>query len=529
MNQPERPRFDLTREPWIPCEALDGSRVDLGFEDVLLRAHELGGVHDESPLATAMIHRLLLAVLHRVVDGPRSFAEWGTLWAQQRFDAGRVRAYFERWRHRFDLFDAERPFFQVPRLAEVMFKERGQMAKVNTIRRVALDRSNYSNAVHLLEHGGDEIALSPSEALRAMLGFIGFGPGGRIDNDSGYPEECPLRSGVVVLARGETAHRTLLLNLLVLEQDKPLPTCNDDAPAWEQDAPAAREKRTVRGWLDVLTWQARRVELLPVLGPRGITIRDAITGVGLQEEGSSSEPMQAFLVRDAGKGAQALRFERGREPWRDATALFEAAGPDGHRRPAVCDQIAKLVEDDVLDRTQILQVQLFGLSGKQARIHLWRIERMPLPPQLLIVPELLEVVRSALAAAESAEAALAKSAWLLARYTLASGNRSPDKKDIGALVDRLDAKPRYWAALGARFDSFVRELGGAEDPETALVAWKATALGAARRALDDAAGQLGSQARALQARALAERQLTRELAEFSPRPAPPPTQEGASA
>lgn len=529
MTQPDRPRFDLTREPWIPCETLDGTRVELGFEEVLLRAHDLACIHDESPLATAVIHRLLLAVLHRVVDGPRSLGEWAALDAQPRFDEARVRAYFARWRQRFDLFDAERPFMQVPRLAEVLFKERdGKEAEGIPAGRVALERSYYAGAIRLLEHGGDEVGLTPAEAARAMLGFQGFGPGGRILNDSGYPKACPLRAGAVVMARGATLHRTLLLNLLVPAPGMP-PAAPDDTPAWEQDEAARRVKRPVRGWLDALTWQSRRVELLPEITGGAALVKSVITGVGVETD-EWIEPMFALFVRDPKRGAEAVRFDPDRSPWRDATALFQGAGvSDGHRRPAVCSQIARLIEDDVLQRTDLFTLDLYGLASSQAAIGLWRAERMPLPVRLLADPDRLEVVREALTVAESVEAALRGSVWLLARYALTSGDRNPDKKDIGALVDRLDAKPRYWATLGRLFDGFLREVGAAEDAEAVLVTWKDSALRAARRALDDAAQQLGTQARALQARAHAERHLAKHLADLSPPPAPVPTQEGAPA
>lgn len=520
MTQPERPRFDLSREPWIPCETLAGKRVELGFEDVLLRAHELAGVHDESPLATAMLYRLLLAILHRVVDGPRSLAAWKGLWDQPGFDAARIRAYFERWRHRFDLFDAERPFLQVPRLAEVLFTERqGKQAELTPARRLALERSGYSGAVHLLDHGGDDAGLTPGEAARAMLGFQGFGPGGRILNDSGYPKGCPLRPGAVVLARGETLHRTLLLNLLVLEHDQPVPGAGgaDDLPAWEQATAATRTKRAVRGWLDALTWQARRVELIPHVTERGLVVREVVTGAGVEPEGDWIEPMHAMQVRDEKRGPEAVRFDPDRSLWRDATALFQAsAAGKAHRRPEVCSQIARLVAKDVLPITSALALDLYGLSSSQAAIELWRAERMPLPLGLLTDMERVDVLRQALQVAEDVASALRGSVWVLASTALASGERSPEKKDVGALADRLAAGPRYWATLGAEFDALVRSVGTDEDTEGALSSWKKGARRAALRALDEAARQLGTSGRAFQARALAEKKLRVELARVSP-------------
>jgi CRISPR system Cascade subunit CasA len=520
MSAPPRPRFDVSRDPWIPCETLAGRAIELGVEDALLRAHELAAVHDESPLATAVIHRLLLAILHRVVDGPRSIEGWTALWNQDRFDADRVRDYLGRWRHRFDLFDPDRPFLQVPRLAEVICDERGgKVTKAIPARRLALECSSYAGAANLLEHGGDDEGLTPAAALRAMLGFLGFGPGGRILNDAAHPNACPLRAGAVALARGETLHRTLLLNLLVIGRDRPVPRGDDDAPAWEQKVPAQREARAARGWLDALTWQARRVHLIP--DTSGAVVKTAVTGFGTESEGPWIEPMHALFVRDPKRGPEAVRFDPDRITWRDATALFQAAGPaDQHRRPAVCSQIAELVEADVLSRDQLFSIDLYGLASSQAAIGLWGAEHMPLPARLLTDPERLGSVKAALTAAEDVASAVRGSTWLLAKVALAPGDRSPDKKDIAALAARLDAPSRYWAALGARFDALLRGLGAVDDDEPVLAAWKAAARGAAFRALVDAGRQLGATARALQARALAERHLSRGLGEALPAPAP---------
>src|SRR5690349_13929175 len=125
MPEPKSFRFNLIDEPWIPCERSSGGRVLLGLEETLLQAHILSAAHDESPLATTMLHRVMLAVLHRVL-APRTRDDWIALWEAPAFDAAKLKAYFARWRDRFDLFHPERPWLQVGRLEEVLTKERGK-------------------------------------------------------------------------------------------------------------------------------------------------------------------------------------------------------------------------------------------------------------------------------------------------------------------------------------------------------------------------------------------------------------------
>jgi CRISPR system Cascade subunit CasA len=520
------PSFDLTREPWIPCEMLDGRRVTLGLQDVLSTAHELSAVHDESPLATAMIHRVLLAVLHRVVDGPHSQGQWEALWSQRRFDRDRIDAYILRWRPRFDLFHRDHPFLQVPRLADVLKRERpGKALEVLPIRRLALECSRHSGAACLLEHGGDEQHVEPGAAVRAMLGFLGFDHGGRIFNDSGYPQACPLRRGAVVVARGGTLRETLLLNLLVLGHDWPVPASKKDAPVWEAAVPPVAGIRPVHGWLDALTWTPRRVELLPVLGDRGVSVAQVITAAGAEPQGDWTEPMHALVMRDPKRGPEAVRFDPERSLWRDSTALFASTGQANYRRPAACSQIAKLVEADVLERGRLFTIDLYGLASSQAAIELWRAERMPLPVKLLTDPERLNVVQAGLAVAEEIGEALRRSAWLLASTVLAPGDRAPDKDDIRALTERLAADAYYWAALDESFAPFLRDASHGPDPEPTLGVWKKAAADAARRALAAASAGVGTQARALQASALAERHLVQQLSRHVPAPIERSTEE----
>ena len=88
--------FNLIDQPWIPCTMPDGSHVELSLQGTLLQAHEIREIFDQSPLVTAALHRLLLAILHRNF-GPASRSEWQTLWQAKRFDSARLGSYFSGW------------------------------------------------------------------------------------------------------------------------------------------------------------------------------------------------------------------------------------------------------------------------------------------------------------------------------------------------------------------------------------------------------------------------------------------------
>ena len=94
--------FNLLEEDWIPCLMPDGHLEEMGIKDVLVRAHEVHGISDASPLVNTALHRLMLAILHRNF-GPKDLTVWKDLWRGGRWDADTLLDYFDEWRARFDL------------------------------------------------------------------------------------------------------------------------------------------------------------------------------------------------------------------------------------------------------------------------------------------------------------------------------------------------------------------------------------------------------------------------------------------
>ena len=75
-------------------------------------ASELAETRISSPLVTIAIHRLLLAILHRVYKGPKNASDRATLHRTGAFDADRIQKYLMLWKERFDLFHEKFPFYQ---------------------------------------------------------------------------------------------------------------------------------------------------------------------------------------------------------------------------------------------------------------------------------------------------------------------------------------------------------------------------------------------------------------------------------
>lgn len=164
------PEFNLVDREWIPCLRLAGNQSqELSLRDVLIEAHDIREVFDGSPLVTVALHRLLLTILHRNF-GPTSFSEWKELWRRGKWDGEVITNYLEQWRHRFDLFDGERPFFQVKRM---------ENAGIQPVTLLALEVSG--SQARLFDHSFDDTlpALSFAAAARYVIArqsfSIGFG------------------------------------------------------------------------------------------------------------------------------------------------------------------------------------------------------------------------------------------------------------------------------------------------------------------------------------------------------------------
>jgi CRISPR system Cascade subunit CasA len=322
------PSFNLVDQPWIPCRLTNGGLVEFALRDTLRRAAEIEAITGESPMVTITIHRLLLAILHRCF-GPADTSAWGGLWRVGRFDPTMVDRYLDRWRERFDLFDPERPFFQVSTLD-------------GTKGVYPLWRALQVMAEPLLFDHASEFkprAVTPAEAARLLIAFQSFDYGGikSAETSRHFAKASPLVQRAVALVRGPTLFHTLLLNLHKYNADDETPfpfDAAEDAPAWEHEHQTEPRERSVRGPLDLLTWQSRRLRLLPETAVDGSTcVRSVVVMMGWQfpnsfDVGQGYETMVAFRpnlqAKTTGNAWIPIGFREDRALWRTSRASDDA-------------------------------------------------------------------------------------------------------------------------------------------------------------------------------------------------------------
>lgn len=505
--------FNLTREPWIPVERSDGTFDELSTRDALAQAHTLRGLADASPLVVAALTRHLLAILHRAYDGPKSMSEWQAIARAGAFDPARVDAYLDRVEDRMDLFHPTHPFAQTRGLVEKYSKY------IFDIDELELTRSRWGLARALFSHRPAEHSpvMTPARAARSLLAHHAFVTGGWVKKP-GEPDAAsdgPLTRAAVVILRGATLFNTLVFNLLRYdpEEAKPFSTGGaTDACAWEQeppprDNPYQREpRRPLRGYLDLLTWVSRRVELVH----EGDKVTGFINAVwqGI-ESGAPQDPMVTWLP-DETRGLRPVAIKVTRSFWRDANALFEQ-GRQGSsaRRPHAIELVASVAARQVFGDLSV-DVEVMGFDSNQSLIDAVRVERVGTRARCFDDAEAATVVENALARAADYVSDLRSALWTYARNALAPGGRDPDTAAVSSLVRSFGADAQAWSGLGVTFDGFLRALG--DDPDAALAAFDDRARAVVREVFQSATARPDTAARWLKARALADRSLRIGLA-----------------
>lgn len=495
--------FNLIDQPWIPCAKMDGRMEELSLRETLAKAHELRGVQGDSPLDTASLYRLLLAVIHSVLRGPKSKAAWQELWQAKQFDVSHLDKYFKQWHSRFDLFDEERPFYQTR--GETMVEKSALLLT-----------HGMSTANELFEHNM-VVETSPigcAKATRMLLVGQYFGLGGLVHPKFPNLTSAPLLRGVIFLIEGNNLFETLTLNCLQYAKDKPFATLDQDAPTWEMDTPF-KPRGKPNGYLDYLTWQNRKILLIPDEESGKIFIRAMQILRGLDLDKDVEDPFKMYFKKKDGWKHLALTQER--SLWRDSYALLKRNDLNNVHPPKSFEWLALILEDaDYLKPEQIYRYMALGagVHFKDAKIFFYRQENMPLPMSYLTNNDLVSKLTDATTRVEQVKSALKKATFILAKNFISpsaeeKGGRQPDTGDIDKLMSHWNIEAHYWSKLETPFNQLVVELP--TENESAIDRWNKTLQQTAWDALASAERMAGENTHALKAAVKARGVLAYEL------------------
>ncbi|MDX3388332.1 type I-E CRISPR-associated protein Cse1/CasA, partial [Streptomyces niveiscabiei] len=382
---PGPPSFNLAVEPWLPVQRSDGTTAQLSLLDLFQQADSVRRLVGDVPTQEIALLRLLLAILHDALDGPAEIEDWEDLWLSADPFAA-VADYLAQHRDLFDLFDSERPFYQVAGLHTAKH-EVAPLSRIVadvpvgeaffTMRRPGVEALSYAEAARWLVHAH---AFDTSGIKSAMVG----------DDRAKAGKVYPLGVGSLghlggVFAEGATFRETLLLNLIALEE--PEAGFDDravkDLPVWRRPeplGPGERESVDGRsapvGLRDLYTWQSRRIRLDAQAG--------AVTGVVLGYGDPLTlaapwkcEPMSSWRRSEAQEKKQGrtpfytpLRHDPSRAAWRGLEALLPArrqVSDDGRRgepdrvlRSGVARWFAKVITASEIPAGTLVRLRLVG-------------------------------------------------------------------------------------------------------------------------------------------------------------------------
>lgn len=482
MTRPH-PSFNLLDDPWIVVLDQAGDERTVSMLELFDRASDLALIGGEVPTQGFAVLRLLLAFLHRALEGPKDADEWAALWEASALPTDPIRRYAQRVCDRFELFDPVAPFFQVAGLHT-------QKGEVSGLEKIVADVPNGA-PLFTTRSPASLTRIDAGEAARWLVHAHAFDPSGiksgavgdeTAKKGKGYPIGTGWSGQLgCVYAHGSDLRKTLLLNLIAHDA----PECARvgaarDLPPWERepDGPQGQE-RPPTGTVDLYTWQSRRVRLVgDRSGVSGVVLAngDRIApqnrhGLDPHTAWRYSEPQSKKLKTDV---YMPLTHDPERAVWRGIGALLPSvsgrngrkSGPQRWLAPGVLQWVGRLVSEDVLPETFWPGIRVVGAQyGAQSATFSDIIDDALSLSVVLLRQDHPAQGAAATNAAEDAEKT-AVAVWRLAE-TIAQVSGAEPKSGAG---DR--AREQLYAALDRPYRRWLALLGPGEDLTAARTRWQ---------------------------------------------------------
>lgn len=354
--------WDLRERPWIPVRFLSGAAAWVGLRELFHRAHEIEDLEVPVPPAASGLLRILAAMTSRIAGAGNlrladaALGQDVIAWRRLRndcltagkFDPHAVDAYFDVDvpAGRFDLFDAERPFLQDPRLRKECV-DAGGKPNSSGVNKLVFGRPTGVNGAVLFGHftDGDPVPVPAAEAAWHLIAQLYYGPSGQCtprritEHRTGSQDAGPLRKTISFHVWGQDLHTSLVMGV---------PAPNDqfehgpaDRCPWEDD-----ELPVPLDPLRPLTWPGRwltgRARHAVLLEPSAdcSTVTDAWVTWGTHEPPPAVADPHVVLNRPrTGGGPPYGRMADGqRALWRDLDALLLKDDGQG-KRPLAFENI----------------------------------------------------------------------------------------------------------------------------------------------------------------------------------------------
>jgi len=427
-----RASFDVLTEAWIPVIWENGSRDDLGIQPCLEQAESILEIRHPSPLVEFGLYRLLTAFILDALTWanarPEIREDLETISEDRQFDADLIRRYVRACGDVFDLFHPQRPFLQT------------RMDSKSTKPIVAMYPliPSGTNTGHWHHQDESQVEISSQEAaqwLVTMAPFMTAGGAGLSPAINGAPP-------IYVLPRGGTLFETIVINLpMRIDQES-----GGGAIAWRSTRTPGGE-RTQATAVEALTWQPRRIQLLPEPVEHGLPrVRRMKFEKGDRANLDWVDPSIAY--RYTKEKRTPIRMREGRPLWRDAGPFFLLQGSTHGRleqrtvfsRPDVVEQALACTEGN-----GTVVIQAYGMrTDLKMKVFEWVKACWDVPARLGRLTRLGALAFHELDRAEDAAYALR-----IGIRTLFPGGRAGANNALGSIADRCERA--YWQGLERGF------------------------------------------------------------------------------
>jgi CRISPR system Cascade subunit CasA len=518
------PAINLLDTPWIPVRLRGGRVTDLGLLALFEQAGQIESLAETAPPNLVALYRLLLAITHRALclePGRWTDADRAR-WFRDGLPVAAIHAYLEHWRARFWLFHPTQPFMQVAALAQA----EETCDKLKPWTQIALESANGNTPV-VFDHAVDILpaVIPATRALRQLLGFLQFTPGGLVKVFRGSDKAGPLVNTAAVLPLGQTLHETLLLGLHPHSG-----AAARDLPSWERSPPTTKdllaEPQPATGPCDRYSRLSRAVLLQPEdEAQQQVRWIRFGAGVALLEDEAAPDPMSSY--RAGANGLVRLNFSEGKAAWRDLGALLpDATGEKAH--PAAILSWAASLQLARSDSDSDISVLLAGLTSDQAKLVRWRSEHFRLPVAALSRADVAALVRDTLLQTEELYKGLRQLVGQMLAHTLPDPGSKDSYERAREMVSRSPLPTAFFSVAEQALPHWLQRIGRVEI-EAATQDWNRMLLRASQNAWQTALTQLGTSAAALKAQAQLHGrylQLRKPLLEAAgERPSTTPTEE----
>jgi CRISPR system Cascade subunit CasA len=484
-SEPAVPSFDLTSRPWLPVLRRDGSADELSLREVFVQAGDLRRLVGDVATQEFALLRLLLAVLHDAIDGPRDLDQWQEVW-ENGLPADRVAGYLDRYRERFDLLHPRTPFFQTADL-------RTASGEIGSLDRIVADVPNGEPFFTMRARGAERLGFA--EAARWLVHAHAFDTSGiktgvvgdpRVRGGKVYPQGVGWAGNLSgVLVEGSSLRETLLLNLIAFDTDNVRIDPARDLPAWRRGPlgpaetdPVELSKRPA-GVRDLYTWQSRRVRLVhDAQGVHGVVLAygDPLPARNQHQK----EPMTTWRRSPAQEkklGLAQVYLPREHDPsrsaWRGLGALVTGRVEGGEQRgeaaaivrPRVLDWVARLTVEGDLPVDFLIRARLFGaVYGTQQSVIDEMVDDAVAMPVVLLHERDSGLGQAAVNAVGDAEDAVTVLGDFAADLARAAGAETEAPKTT--------ARDLGFGALDGPFRDWLARLHPADGPHERRAAWQ---------------------------------------------------------